>query len=74
MDDTTRARIRHLYFVEQRPLRKIGQELALAPHAVRAALVLPGGRRDECVPGPVADALGADPPARARLRALERRR
>jgi hypothetical protein len=74
MDDTTRARIRHLYFVEQRPLRKIGQELALAPHAVRAALVLPGGRHDERVPGPVADAVAADALAHVRLRALEGRR
>ncbi len=74
MDDTTRARIRHLYFVDQLPLRTIGRELALAPQAVRAALVLPGGRRDERVPGPVADALSADAPARARLRALEGRR
>lgn len=74
MDDTTRARIRHLYFVEQRPLRKIGQELAVAPHAVRAALVLPGGRHDERVPGPSTDSLAADAPVRARLRALEGRR
>ena len=74
MDDTTRARIRHLYFVERRPLRTIGQELALAPHAVRAALVLPGGRRDERVPGPSADALAAEAPTRVRLRALEGRR
>jgi hypothetical protein len=74
MDDTTRARIRHLYFVEQCPLRKIGQELALATQAVRAALVLPGGRRDERAPSPVVDALAADAPAGARLRALEGRR
>lgn len=74
MDDTTRARIRHLYFVEQRPLRQIGQELALAPHAVRAALVLPGGRHDERAPGPSADSLAANSPARTRLRALEGRR
>ncbi len=74
MDDTTRDLIRRLYFVEQRPVRKIGEALALAPHAVRAALVLPGGRRDERVPGPIADALAADAPGRAHDRAHEGRR
>jgi hypothetical protein len=74
MDDATRGLIRRLYFVERRPVRLIGDALALAPHAVRSALVLPGGRRDERVPGPVAVALAAGAPSRADHSVREARR
>ncbi len=52
MDDATRALIRQLYFVARQPVRAIGESLALAPHAVRAALVLTGGERDGRAPSP----------------------
>lgn len=70
MDEATRALIRRLYFVEQHPMRSIGEALSLAPRAVRSALVLPGGRRDEREPGPVADALAppTTPPTHHRVR------
>ncbi len=57
MDDVTRDLIRRLYFVEQCPVRQIGEALSLAPRAVRAALILPGGRRDERPRAPAVDAL-----------------
>ncbi len=62
MDEPTRAVIRHLYFVERRSLRTIAETLTLAPHAVRAALVLPGGTAAQRSPEPVtAAAASLDP-------------
>jgi len=62
MTADTRDRIRHLYFVERMPLRRIAEALTLAPHAVRAALVLPGGQPVRHDPQPVATALSANDP------------
>jgi len=64
MSETTRARIRHLYFVERTPLRTIAEALALTPRAVRAALVLPGGLRDGHEPAPMATARAPEPAVR----------
>ena len=64
MDADIRDRIRHLYFVERVTLRAIAESLALAPHAVRAALVLPGGQPVRRGPAPIATALAATAPAR----------
>ena len=57
MDQDMRDRIRHLYFVERVPMREIAEALALSAHAVRGALVLPGGRSDRLDPAPIARAL-----------------
>jgi hypothetical protein len=62
MTQDTRDRIRHLYFVERMPLRRIAETLTLAPHAVRSALVLPGGQPARRDPQPVATALAANDP------------
>jgi hypothetical protein len=43
MKHSTRALIRHLYFVEQIGLDEIATELRLRRRTVRRALVLPGG-------------------------------
>ncbi len=45
MKHTTRARIRHLYFVWQVPVDEIAAELRLRPRTVRRALVIRGGGR-----------------------------
>ncbi len=45
MKHTTRARIRHLYFVWQVPVDEIAAELRLRPRTVRRALVIRGGAR-----------------------------
>lgn len=57
MDQAVRDQIRHLYFVERMPVRVIAESLELSAHAVRGALVLPGGRADRRDPTPMATAL-----------------
>ena len=45
MKHTTRASIRHLYFVWQVPIEEIAAELRLRSRSVRRALVIRGGAR-----------------------------
>ena len=68
MDQDTRDRIRHLYFVERMPLHAIAQALLLAPRAVRGALVLTGGHPDRRDPEPVSTALEPRPLRRVTTR------
>jgi hypothetical protein len=62
MDPDTCDLIRHLYFVQRRPVRAIAEALALSSNAVRRALVLPGGQAGRRDPAPVATALAIEPP------------
>jgi len=59
MDDSARARIRRLYFVDRVSLCDIAATLRLAAAAVRGALVLPGGQTPWRAPAPLATALAA---------------
>ena len=60
MTDVLRTQIRHLNFVERVALRDIGEQLALSPQAVRAALVLHGGDSAPEAPAPAATAQGVE--------------
>jgi hypothetical protein len=52
MKHSTRALIRHLYFVEHVGLDDIANELCLRRRTVRRALVLPGGAAGRRRPEP----------------------
>jgi hypothetical protein len=72
MDQETRDRIRHLYFVERVPLHAIAETLTLSPREVRGALVLPGGQADWHDPAPMQSAIALA--ARSHRRAHGRHR
>jgi len=68
MDDSARARIRRLYFVNRMSPCDIAETLRLAAAAVHSALVLPGRRTPWRAPAPLAAALAARAPLpRARM-------